>query len=143
MKLIRRLYGASVFHLLAVLASLSLTAYVLPKLLKTDGPGVAIWWGAGILLHDVALVGAYSLVDRSIRRFEWRNWVRFPAVFSGVLLLMWSPLILRLPERYEPTTARSIDPFLWNWIGVSCAFFAASGVIYALTRLGARRRQPA
>jgi hypothetical protein len=142
MSVVRRTYGASPFHLLGVVASLAVTAYALPKLLKVDGPGVALWWGAGILLHDIALVGAYSLMDRSIRRFPWRNWVRVPAAFSGLLLLIWAPLILRLPERYAPTTGRSLEGYLWNWIGVTVALFVGSALLYSLSRARARRASP-
>jgi len=131
----RRLYGASALHLLGVVASLAFAVYAGQRLLSSDGPGVGTWWVAGILFHDIALVGLYTLIDRLFRRFPWRNYVRVPAALSGLLLLMWSPLILRLADRYESTSGRDIDPYLGNWVKVTVALFAGSLLTYVVSRV--------
>lgn len=128
--MIRRFYGASALHLVGVSASLGLAFYAGRRLLATDPAGVGIWWLAGILLHDLALVGVYTAVDRPFRRFAWRNYLRVPAALSALLFLMWSPLILRLSDRFESASGRPIDPFLGNWIKVTLALFGASAVIW-------------
>ena len=49
----------------------------------------------------------------------WINYLRVPAALSGMLLLIWFPLIFRLPRRFTVTTTLSLDPFLWHWLAVT------------------------
>jgi hypothetical protein len=63
----------------------------------------------------------YSLADRSamavfrhrrpyLPEVPWINYLRVPVVLSGMLLLIWFPLIFRLPTRFPATTTLSLDP---------------------------------
>ena len=85
----------------------------------------------------------YSLADRSamaaVRHREpqlpatpWINYVRVPAALSGLLLLVWFPLILRLQSPYHASTTLSADPYVWHWLAVTGALFLLSAVAFAL-----------
>ena len=68
----------------------------------------------------------------------WINYLRVPAALSGLLLLIWFPLIFRLPRRFPVTTTLSLSPYLWHWLAVTGALFLLSAAALAL-RLRARR----
>ena len=62
-----------------------------------------------------------------------------PACLSGLLLLVFFPLILRLaPDRYEGATGRSPDRYLIVWLLFTAALFLVSVLIWAVRM--ARRR---
>ncbi|WP_327302138.1 hypothetical protein OG730_00160 [Streptomyces sp. NBC_01298] len=138
---LRRRYGASPLHLLLTLACFALALYAGIRLLKGDTTGVAIWFVGAALLHDLVLLPAYSLTDRAAqflcrgRAAEGEgvprpgvNYLRVPAFVSGVLFLVWWPLILRKGGRYTAYTALSADGFLARWLLITAALFAASAV---------------
>jgi hypothetical protein len=60
------------------------------------------------------------------------NYVRVPAALSGLLLLVWFPLILRLRSPYHASTTLSADPYLWHWLAVTGTLFLLSAVALAL-----------
>jgi hypothetical protein len=62
----------------------------------------------------------------------WINYVRVPAALSGLLLLVWFPLILRLQSPYHASTTLSADPYLWHWLAVTGALFLLSAVAFAV-----------
>ena len=68
----------------------------------------------------------------------WINYLRVPAALSGLLLLVWFPLILRLRTRYHASTTLSASPFLWHWLAVTGVLFLAVG-----RRAGAAGPRPA
>ena len=70
----------------------------------------------------------------------WVNYLRVPAVLSGTLLLIWFPLILRLPARFPHTTALPLSPYLWHWLAVTGVLFLLSAAAYALRLRGSRPR---
>jgi hypothetical protein len=63
-------------------------------------------------------------------------------VLSGLLLLIWFPLILRLPARFPATTTLSLDPYLWHWLAVTGALFLLSALALAVRLRAARPRRP-
>ena len=68
------------------------------------------------------------------------NYVRVPAAFSLLLLLVWFPLILGLSARtYHRASGLLTSPYLGRWLAVTGVLFAASAASYAL----ALRRKPA
>ncbi len=152
MKRLFRFYGASPLHLLAVLASLALAAYVVPMLFEKNTIRVAIWLVAAAVLHDLLLVPLYALADRSItevwRRSSteaardivpWLNYVRFPAAISAVLLLVYLPAITRRDTRLEAYSTLSTDPYLARWLLITAILFLISAVTYALSWRRANR----
>ncbi|CAM5675209.1 lipoprotein [Streptomyces avidinii] len=153
----RRRYGASPLHLLLTLACLALALYAGIRLLKGDTMGVAIWFVGAALLHDLVLLPAYSLTDRAAQLlFRGRitapgsvprtsvNHIRVPAFVSGVLFLVWWPLILRQGGHYTAYTALSADGFLARWLLITAALFVASAIVWLVRtwlRLGPGRKE--
>jgi len=148
-----RWYGASPPHLLGMLGCFGLAGYAATRLLVGRPVAVAVWFVGAAVAHDVVFFPLYAIVDRSVtavlrRRGRalppgpWVNYVRVPAMLSGLLLLVWFPLILRLPSAYAPSTGFSTRPYLGRWLLVSGGLFAASALALAvqLRRAGFGRR---
>ncbi len=143
----RRLYGASPAHLLALVASLAVGAYALTQVLGlvSDPRRVLIWLAGAILLHDLILLPAYALAGRAAetllapesRRSRLRiaalNHLRVPFLLSGLLLLVWWPVIGRkAPRTYLHASGLTVDPYLGRWLAATAILFALSALIFAL-----------
>jgi hypothetical protein len=126
-----------------MLASFALAGYAATELLSRNAIGILVWLAGPVIGHDLLLIPLYTLADRSVisvfrhrspRRevLPWINYLRVPAALSGLLLLIWFPLILRLPARFQATTTLSADPYLWHWLGVTGALFLLSAAALAL-----------
>ncbi|MFE9630083.1 hypothetical protein [Streptomyces sp. NPDC006463] len=150
----RRRYGASPLHLLLVLVSFALAAYAGLRLFEGDTLGVAIWFVGAALLHDLVLLPLYAVTDRAVQalfthgRDDDRpaprvsvNYVRVPAFVSGVLLLVWWPLVFRQVGHFTAATALPADGFLARWMLITAALFAASAVVLVV-RTWHRSRRP-
>jgi hypothetical protein len=156
----RRRYGDTPMHLIGHLAAFFIAAYALTQII--DGGAVvnfAIWFGGAALLHDVIFLPLYSLLDRVAHGWSRRvhvslppslrspdvplvNYVRAPALISGLLLLIHFPLILgnSAPE-YFKATGHHLHGYVRNWLLVTAALFLGSAVAYAVrVRLVRRRR---
>lgn len=136
----RRRYGASPLHLVALAAGGALSGYAVTRV-PTTGMLVAIglWFAGTLLVHDLVLFPLYAAADRvgallqdrvGQPRVPWLNHVRIPAILSGLLLLAWFPLVLRLSAGFRVITARSDSPFLGHWLAVTVVLFAGSGLAY-------------
>ena len=160
MRRLLRWYGANPLHLLALLGCFALAGYAAAQLVPSRPLGVAVWFLGAVVAHDLLLVPLYSLADRSataairhrapaLPTIGWINYLRVPAALSGLLLLVWFPLILRLHTRYHASTTLSADLYLWHWLGVTGVLFLLSAITFALRLRTARRpasppgRQPA
>jgi hypothetical protein len=144
----RRWYGANPLHLLALIGSFALAWYAGADLLHAKPIGVAVWFAGAVVGHDLVLMPLYALADRSViavfrhrppklPTVPWINYLRVPVVLSGLLLLIWFPLIFRIPSRFPRTTDLSLDPYLGHWLAVTGALFLLSATALAL-RLGLR-----
>ncbi len=158
MKRLARWYGANPLHLLALLGCFALAGYAAAQLVKSHPLGVAVWFLGAVVGHDL-LLPLYSIADRSamaairhrpprLPAVPWINYLRVPAGLSGLLLLIWFPLILRLGTQYHASTTLSPDPFLWHWLAVTGALFLTSAVMLAASpstpsRSEKNRRNPA
>lgn len=101
---------------------------------------VLVWFAGAIVLHDLVLYPAYTLADRALQRAPLNpNVVRIPALLSGLLFLVWFPLILeREPALYRSITGVEPPDYLGRWLLITAGLFAAS-LLIALLR---RARQP-
>ncbi|MGW2487951.1 hypothetical protein ACWCV9_12105 [Streptomyces sp. NPDC001606] len=145
-----RWYGSGPLHLLVLIASFALTGYAMLRLFAAQPWEVAIWFVGAAILHDLILLPLYSLADLSalsVLRHRaadrptvpWINYLRVPVFLSGLLLLVWFPLVLRLAGPYPGDTGLSDSVYLGRWLAITGALFAASAVAFAM-RLRRLRR---
>lgn len=145
MRVLRRWYGEGPLHLLLMVSSFALAGYAGVRLLDGDTLLILVWFVGAALVHDLVLLPLYSAADRALRVPFSRspgmvNFVRVPLLLSGLLLLMWFPLITRHAERYEPASGMSPDRFLGNWLLITAALFAVSASWLVARTVRARRR---
>jgi hypothetical protein len=150
-----RLPLGSPLHLLLLSCSFALAVYAGVRLLAGDWFGVALWVVGAALLHDLVLLPLYAAADRAVvsglgavRRREWAMYVRVPAALSGLLLLVWFPLISGVVERrYRSATGLPADVFLARWLLITAVLFGGSALLLAVRllrlRRAAKRRPPA
>lgn len=137
----RRLYGASPWHLLAVSAGLLLSAYVVSRL--ADNPSllrIAVWFVGAAVVWDLVVGPLITLVDRLLlplrtgpRRVSLLNHVRVPALLSGLLLVVWAPVILQRSEQtFQRKAGLTQDPYLERWLIITAALVLLSAGVYAV-----------
>jgi hypothetical protein len=144
---LRRRYGASFLHLVGHLLALGIAAYAASRVLHprySRGLTYLVWLVGGAVLHDLVLVPAYSIVDGLARRVPLPpgalNHLRFPALVSGAMLLVYWPLILvRADGNYVRATGRHAEGFATRWLLLTAGLFLTSAALYA-ARAGARAR---
>ena len=135
--------GAWALVRLALLLGCFGLAWYAVDLLLLDDPsvyGVAIWFAAALVLHDLVLFPLYAGGDRILSlllralprtRVPLVNHVRIPVLGAGLALLMFLPGIIRqgLPTHLA---ASGLDqqPYRENWVWLTAGLFAASAVIW-------------
>ena len=155
---LRRLYGSSQLHLLAVIVTMSFAAYGAIRIAEgSDALNTFLWLGGAIVAHDLISFPLYSglnlIAHRSFvgplrgpatdRAVPLINHIRIPAVLSGFALATWFPLILRLSaDNYRLKSGLDADVFLGRWLLLTGALFLGSALIYAV-RLRSASRSPA
>jgi hypothetical protein len=139
MRLLRRGYGATPVHLAAHVAALALAGYALLQLVDVRSAGNVFTWLIGaVLLHDFVLLPLYGALDRAGQALagerRWAvNYLRVPAALSGLLLLVYFPLIFGLSDG-NVARASAIEPagYAGRWLLVTGILFAASAVLVAI-----------
>jgi len=149
-------YGAHPLHLLALLGSLALAGYAVAGAAGAAGaPGAVrmlVWFLAAILASDLLLQPFAALADRGLlatvarvrrrrgpARVPAANHIRVPVLGSGLLLLVFFPLIVQQGEQaYVAATGLTMDPYLERWLLLSTAMFLISALAYALRLARAR-----
>jgi len=151
-------YGAGPLHLLSALASFAVVGWAFMHVFQLGAPfNFLLWFVAAIVAHDLILLPLYSLVERVAHRLapararpegapeagaapSALNHLRVPAALSGLLLLLFFPLVLGVAEEdYAAASGLSTDVYLGRWLLLSGVFFLASGVVYAIRRGRAAR----
>ncbi|OLT31154.1 hypothetical protein BJF79_09180 [Actinomadura sp. CNU-125] len=142
---LRARYGAGPTHLLALAVCFALAGYAALRVFTTTPwPFVLAWFAGAAVAHDLVLFPLYALADRSLTgasrarpgRPSPVNHLRVPFAASGLLLLLFFPMITRWSERdYTAASGRTEDPYLGRWLLVTAALFALSAALYVL-RLG-------
>ncbi|MFF4279963.1 hypothetical protein ACFY0Z_14365 [Streptomyces kronopolitis] len=145
-------YGERPLHLLLMLASFALAGYAGVRLLAGgQWPLVLVWFAGAALLHDLVLLPLYAAADRVLVRCLPKRartgYVRVPAAVSGLLLLVWFPLIAGSTDpawvaHYEATTGLPGGEFLARWLLLTTGLFALSA-LWLLCRTGQRRLRAA
>lgn len=142
----RRRYGASPLHLAGHLVVFAIAAFAIDRI--AAGASLAKVIGlyiAFVIAHDLIFLPAYSGVDRVVRatlarlpdrrsaRVPAINHIRVPLLISGLLLIIYLPLISgKAASGYFAATGHHLDGYLRNWLLISAALFLGSGLIYAL-----------
>ena len=146
-------YGANPLHLLVMFGCVMLAAYAASGLLQVKPVAVLIWLIGAVVGHDLILFPLYVLADRSVMTVfrhrppnlptvPWINYLRVPVALSGMLLLIWFPLIFRIPSHFPRTTDLSLNPYLGHWLAVTGVLFLLSAAAFALRlRPGNRGRK--
>ena len=105
-------YGASPLHLIAHLVGLALSAVVL----------------------DLVRLPFFSTLDRAGQRAAPGpaiNYVRVPALISGLLLLVFLPAIANKGEpSFNRVSGLTYDGYFARWLLITAALFAISGAAY-------------
>ena len=150
----RRRYGAGPIHLLAHLVGFAIAAFALDRIFSGGDVRELLEWYLGLVIaHDLVFVPAYTGIDRlvtaAIGRMSLRtrirvpvvNHLRAPALISGLLLLIYAPLIGRQADGiYFAMSGHSATHYLRTWLLISVVLFLGSGLIYAVRVVYARAR---
>jgi hypothetical protein len=144
-----RRYGASPWHLAGHLAYFGLAAYVLAQLLdRPSAANIVTWLVAAVVLHDLVLLPAYTLLDRVLWRIAPRPLaaaLRTAAVLSGVTLLVFFPPILGLNDRtFARAAGYAPSGYFERWLALAAAITAVCLGVTALPtarRAGRRARR--
>ncbi len=150
-----KLYGSHPLHLLTMVVAFVLVGYAVvtarpATVSKPEGAwwqSMVVWFAAAIIAHDLVFFPIYALADRLLGRTSRRqahrreplvpvrNYMRVPALGSGLLLLVFFPGIIKHGAQfYFEDTGLTQEPFLARWLLLTAAMFAASAVRYT-TRL--------
>jgi hypothetical protein len=149
MKRFRYEYGARPLHLVGIVLSLAIAAYAAYMLFqRPDRIQIGIWFLGAILLHDLVFLPLYSAIDRLPARTARRrptpllalNHVRIPVAISGLLFILFIPLILKTGEAtYTQTSGQTPDAYLERWLGITAVLFMVSALLFVARRLRAGR----
>lgn len=148
----RRLYGSSPIHLAGHLIAFAIVAFAFDQMFSSGGVKQLLLWYIGLVIgHDLIFVPAYIGLDRVARSVLARlpagpragvpmiNHVRVPVLISGLLLIIYGPLISGLARSwYFSVSGRPLEGFLRNWLLITAALFIGSGLIYVI-RIGRAR----
>ena len=140
----------SSWQILLLACSFALAGYAGVRLLAGDAPAVTLWFVGAAVLHDLVFLPLYAAVDRAVAGVlgglghrERTMYVRVPAALSGLLLLVWFPLISgRVAESYEPVTGLSADGFLTRWLLITAVLFGGSALLLVLRMRRATKQRP-
>jgi hypothetical protein len=130
----RARYGASPLHLLAHLALLPVCAWALLQVADArSAENIVLWLVAAVILHDLVLLPAYSLLDRLAARplGPAINYVRVPAGLSLLLLLVFFGTVGGQGERaYHHASGLQFSGYSGRWLLATGALFALSAAVY-------------
>lgn len=148
MSRLRKLYGASPLHLLAVVATLAVVGYGFFMIFQSPAPeSTLLFFLAAMVAHDLIAFPLYSALNRVAgravggrasepdddTRVPAINYLRVPFILSAFCFLLFFPLILGLSaDRYAASAGMDIDMFLGRWLGITAALFLGSALAYAV-----------
>ena len=114
---------------------------------------LVLWYLGLVIAHDLIFVPLYTGLDRVVRAalaglsprrrvgIPMINHVRAPLMISGLLLIIYGPLISRRSDpAYFALTGHNLEHYLRNWLLITGVLFVGSGAIYLL-RVSRRKAQ--
>lgn len=135
-------------HLLAHLAAFGLAAYAVAQIVDGgQASDFVLWFIGAAVVHDLLFFPLYSVLDRVLGRVLPRrrprspgiNYLRVPALLSGLLLLIYLPLILGLAgHNYFRASGHHLDGYVGNWLLITAGLFAGSALVYVIRRARGR-----
>lgn len=147
---LRRWYGASPWHLLALVANLAVVAYVGTRLAgATRVVEILAWFAVSVVFFDFIVLPAALAADWTLDRLAgrghpavpWRNHVRVPLLLAALLLLVAWPLVLRVRAgTYLGASGLPVDPYRGRWLAVAAALVLVSAAAYGVRRITRPRR---
>jgi hypothetical protein len=139
---LRSHYGDTPLHLVAHLASFAIAGWAILYLFDVRPHLYVLGWFVGaVLLHDFLLLPFYAILDRlgAVRLGGAVNYVRVPLGLSGLLLLVYFPVILDEGEAaYGRVSGLSYDGYAGRWLLFSAALFLGSAILYGVRARGRR-----
>ncbi len=136
-------YGAPWWHLAALVGCLALTLYTV-FLLRADPAllRIAAWFVGSAIAWDLLGGPLLALVDRLIqplRRVGLLNPLRVALLVSGLLLLVWAPVIFQRSQgTFRTKAGLGQDVFLGRWLSLTAVLFAGSLLWWGVGRLRLR-----
>ena len=145
-----RAYGSGPFHLLAVATCFAVSGYAILRLAGSARPlMIGVWFLAALVGHDFLLYPAYTALDRVAARARlrhagqapsWLNFVRVPVVLSGLVFMVWFPLILGVNAgTYRNASGLGTGRFLGRFVVFSGVVVLASALLYGWRLVRSRR----
>ena len=139
--------AAEYIGLVAVLGSFALTGYVIELLQGNSSlPRMLTWFAGAVVGHDLVAFPIYAATDRlsvAILHAARVNYLRVPAAASALLFVVYLPGIIRQGgATYLSATGQTQEPFLGRWILLTAIAFGASGSVYLVRHVAARRTGP-
>jgi hypothetical protein len=148
----RRLYGDRPLHLVTLLGCFLVAGYAASRLLgDPKALRIAVWFVGAAVVWDLVLAPLIALGDRAVRPLWSRrrslpggvpavNYVRTPALLSGLLLLLYTPQIFQRSEpSYFDASGLTQNPYLDRWLLVTALLFGLAALAYGVAVLRARR----
>jgi hypothetical protein len=152
----RRLYGAGPVNLFVLLLCFAIAGVAVAGWFQRprDVESVLEWFVAAILLHDLVFVPAYTLLDRIafgrrprggtvVGAIASTPYLRIPTMLSGLLLIVFFPVILGLGSQTELSASGIAESgYLARWLIASGVMFAVSGVAWGVAVARGRTKGP-
>jgi hypothetical protein len=149
----RRLYGDRPRHLAVLLACFLVSGYAASRVIGTpEALRIGAWFVGSAIVFDLVLSPLLALADRGLTALRGRrrlggsvvspvNYVRVPALLSGLLLLIYAPVIFQRSEPpYFAASGLTQNPYLDRWLAITALIFGAALLAYVVAVLRARRR---
>jgi hypothetical protein len=150
----RAFYGAAPLHLVAIIGCFVIIATAFANWFHTraHAGNILVWFAGCLLAVEFILIPAAWALDRITsgpasrritrhRRGAGCAYIRVPAMLSGLLLIVFLPLILRLgTPTFHAYTGSTPSIYLARWLETSAALFAISALLYAARH--ARKPRP-
>ncbi|MFG2127096.1 hypothetical protein ACGFNV_04780 [Streptomyces sp. NPDC048751] len=131
----------TVLRVTAGIAGVALMAVGVSLLMDVrDLPGVLVWLGGAVVLHDLLIVPVVLLVGLVLVRGGVRGPVRGALLVAGALTTVALPVLLR-PGKTANSSVLPLD-YPRNWLIAMVAVATATALWSALRRFGRGRRRP-